>query len=55
MLLTIILVLLLIGNWLLTETLVYIPINLVGRLTYLGFWGLALVIVFFLAWCIGDD
>lgn len=55
MLLTVILVLLLIGNWLLTESLVYLPLNLLNRLTSLGGWGLALLIVGFLAWCMGED
>ncbi len=55
MLLTVILVLLLIGNWFLTETLVLIPVDLITRLSSFGWWGISLVIVSFLAWCISDD
>ena len=55
MLLAVILILLLIGNWAITETLVFVPVNLATRLTSLGWWGLAIVLVSFLAWCIGDD
>ncbi len=55
MLLAVILILLLFGNWFLTETLVFIPVNLFTRLLSLGWWGLALLIVLFLAWCIGED
>lgn len=55
MLLAIILVVFLIGNWAISETLVFVPVNLVSRLTFLGWWGLAVVLISFLAWCIGDD
>ncbi len=55
MLLAAILALLLIGNWFLTETLVLIPVDLVTRLSSYGLWGLGLVVVSFLAWCISDD
>ena len=55
MLLPVILVLLLIGNWLLSETLVFIPLDLVTRLISLSWWGIALVTILFLAWCMVDD
>ena len=55
MLLAVILVLSLIGNWLITETLVFIPVNLLTRLTTIAWWGVALVAIAFVAWCIGDD
>lgn len=55
MLLAAIVILLLIGNWLITETLVFVPVSLATRLTSLGWWGLAILTVLFLAWCIGDD
>ena len=38
--LTIILVALLFGNWLINETWLFIPIDLFGRLTSLGWWDL---------------
>jgi hypothetical protein len=55
MLLTAIMILLLIGNWFITKTLVFVPVNLLTRLTSVGWWGLGLVAIVFLAWCIGDD
>ena len=55
MLLAVILVLLLIGNWFITETLVFVPVNLLTRLTSIGWWGVAIVAIAFVAWCIGDD
>ena len=55
MLLAVIVVLLLVGNWFFSETLVLIPIEWITRLRSWGWWGLALVVVSFLAWCIGDD
>ena len=55
MLLAVILILLLIGNWFFTETFVFVPVDLLYRLTSIGWWALALTLVAFLAWCIGDD
>ena len=55
MLLAAIVILLLIGNWLITETLVFVPVSLATSLTSLGWWGLAILTVLFLAWCMGDD
>lgn len=55
MLLVAILIALLFGNWFLTKTLIFIPVGLVSRLTSFGWWGLGLVILVFLAWCIGED
>ncbi len=51
----VILVVLLIGNWLLSEAFVFIPLDLVTRLISLSWWGIALGIIIFLAWCIADD
>lgn len=55
MLLAVILILLLIGNWFATEAFVFIPVDLLARLSLLGWWALGLVLLAFLAWCIGDD
>lgn len=55
MLLAVILILLLIGNWFFTETFVFVPVDLLYRLTSISWWALALMLVAFLAWCIGDD
>lgn len=55
MLLAVIIVVLLIGNWFFTETLIFLPVNLATRFTSLGWWVLALIAIGFLAWCIGDD
>ena len=55
MLLAAIFILLLIGNWLISESLVFVPVSLTTRLTSLGWWGLAMLTVLFIAWCISDD
>ncbi len=55
MLLVVILGVLLIANWFITETLVLFPINLIFRFTSFGWWGLALLTVLFFVWCIGED
>lgn len=55
MLLIVISVLLLIGNWFLSESLVLIPIDLIIRLSSFGWWVLGLLAVSFIAWCISDD
>lgn len=55
MLFALFLLLLLIGNWFLSETLVLIPVDLVTRLSSLGWWTISLLLVSFLAWCISDD
>ena len=55
MLLAVIVILLLIGNWFISETLVFVPVDLLARLTSVGWWTLGLMLVAFLAWCIGDD
>ena len=54
-LLTIILVALLFGNWLINETWLFIPIDLFSRLTSFGWWGLALLTVLFFAWCMAEE
>ena len=55
MLLAVILIVLLIGNWFFTQTLIFIPVDLAVRLTSLGWWILALIGISFIAWCVGDD
>lgn len=55
MLLIIILCLLLLGNWFFTTTLVYTPVNLLTHFTIFSWWGISLIGLVFLAWCIGDD
>ncbi|MEM7591882.1 MAG: hypothetical protein AAF383_10255 [Cyanobacteria bacterium P01_A01_bin.83] len=55
MLLAVISILLLIGNWFFSESLVLIPIDLIIRFGNGIWWGLGFIIVIFLAWCVGDD
>jgi len=55
MLLLVILSLLLLGNWFFTETLVYAPVNLLNYFSFLSWWGIAIIGIVFLAWCIGED
>ena len=55
MLLATILLVLLFGNWFLTEALVFVPVNLATRFTSLGWWGLASIAVLFFAWCMAED
>ena len=55
MLLFLILSFLLLGNWILSEVLVFIPVRLVESLNSLAEIALALVLVLFLAWCLGDS
>lgn len=55
MLLVVILVLLLIGNWFFSETLVLVPVDLAIRFGSLSWWVLGLIGVAFVAWCISDD
>ena len=55
MLLVLVLTLLLIGNWFFTGTLVFVPVDILNRLSSLSWWALALISISFIAWCIGDD
>ena len=55
MLLVAIAILLLIGNWLFSESLVLLPLDWIIRLSNYGWWVVGLIIVAFLAWCIGED
>lgn len=55
MLLFIVITLLLCGNWFFTETLIYLPVNLISRLVTFGWWGVAALSILFLAWCVGED
>jgi len=55
MLLVVILSLLLFGNWFFTTTLIYTPIKLLSHFGFLGWWGITLIGLVFLSWCIGDD
>ncbi len=54
MLLFLILTFLLLGNWILTEVLVYIPVHLVESLNSLAGITVASLLILFLAWCMGD-
>ena len=54
MLLFLILSFLLLGNWILTEVLVYIPIHFVESLNSIAQIAIVVVLVSFLAWCLGD-
>ena len=51
----IILLLLLFGNWFLTNTLIYFPVNFLGATGSLGRLTIAIVALLFLSWCLGDD
>ena len=55
MLLFLILSFLLLGNWILSEVLVFIPVRLVESLNSLAEIALVLVLVLFFAWCLGDN
>jgi hypothetical protein len=55
MLFVIIVGLLLIGNWFLSHSLIFLPMDLAIDLGSLGWWVLALVSISFVAWCISDD
>lgn len=54
MLLFLILSFLLLGNWILSEVLVFIPVHLVESLGSLVRFGFILALLFFLGWCLGD-
>lgn len=55
MLLVIVAILLLIGNWFFTETLVFIPVDISISLGSFSFWVLTAIALSFIAWCISDD
>ncbi len=55
MLLLVILTLLLIGNWAMSEFLVFLPLNLLDRFVSFGWLGGLFVFLLFLAWCLGDE
>ena len=48
-------VLLLLGNLILSNLFVYIPLNFVTSLSSAGLWAIAFGALFFLAWCVGED
>ena len=48
-------VLLLVGNLILSNLFVYIPLNLVSGLSSVGLWAIGIFGLFFLAWCVGED
>lgn len=50
-----ILIVLLLGNWLTSSALVFIPLYLFNRLNYLGRWSVVVLLLIFLAWCLGDE
>ena len=54
MLLFLILSFLLLGNWILSEVLVFIPVHLVESLNSLTGIALTIIILLFIAWCLGD-
>ena len=53
--LAVILILFLFGNWLINETLIFFPVQLVVQVTSIGWWVLAILGILFLAWCIGEE
>jgi hypothetical protein len=55
MLFAVLIVLLLIGNWYLSNTLIFLPVDLAMNIGSLGWWILALISIYFVAWCISDD
>lgn len=55
MLLAVILLLLLLGNWFLSAVLVFLPFNLTNYLISIGWLGIGLIGLAFLAWCLGDE
>ena len=46
---------LLLGNWILTGSLVYIPIWILNHLTSWALWGGAFGVLLFLGWSLGED
>jgi len=48
-------VLLLFGNWILSNLFVYIPLNLLTSLNSVVFWAIGILSLVFLAWCVGED
>ena len=54
MLLFLIMSFLLLGNWILSEVLVFIPVRLVESLGSLAGISIVLVLLLFFAWCLGD-
>ena len=52
--LIVLLALLLIGNWLFSELLVFIPYNLLNSLDSLTWLGFIVLLCLFLSWCLGD-
>jgi len=46
---------LLLGNWILTDSLVYLPIWLLKHLSSWGLWTGAFGLLIFLGWCLGED
>jgi hypothetical protein len=51
----VILAVILIVNWLITSVLVFLPLNLIDRLNSWGTMVLGLILLLFLAWCLGDE
>ncbi|MEM8827755.1 MAG: hypothetical protein AAGE96_00170 [Cyanobacteria bacterium P01_G01_bin.19] len=46
---------LLFGNWLINLTLIFAPVDLFTRITSFGWWGLGVLGLLFIAWCIGEE
>ena len=51
----IIFLLLLLGNWFLTDTLIYLPVNLLGAVGSFSRLLIVIVALLFLSWCLADD
>ena len=54
-LIAVILILLLFGNWFINLSLIFIPVDFATRVTSFGWWILAFIAVLFLAWCVGEE
>jgi hypothetical protein len=55
MLFAVIIVFLLVGNWVLNNILIFLPVDLALNLGSLAWWILTLISISFVAWCISDD
>ncbi|WP_186375875.1 hypothetical protein [Hyella patelloides] len=51
----VIIFLLLFGNWLLSDLLVFFPLSLIERISSLSWLVMAISALLFLSWCLGDD
>lgn len=51
----VIFLLLLLGNWLLSDSLIFLPVNILGEIGSLSRVLIAIAGLFFLSWCLGDE